>query len=45
MKLFLKEKLQIVFLAAGLMTQVTESADAQYKESTIFRRMGNTDGK
>lgn len=33
MKLFLKEKLQIVFLAAGLMTQVTESADAQYKES------------
>lgn len=33
MKLFLKEKLQIVFLAAGLMTQVTESADAQYKDS------------
>ena len=33
MKFFLKEKLQIVLLAAGLITQVTESADAQYKES------------
>ena len=33
MKFLLKEKLKIVLLAAGLMTQVTEPADIQYKES------------